>query len=295
MHNAIVAIETSKHQNIGPHLRNSVAFGARYAVIVGSPTFSTHGAHGSQSKIELRHFYTWPDFFESLRDVGDEDSPHNSSCSYVCGITCRELNTGPILSTPLDQVLKDMALTLTKTNIACNREPIIVFVLGGREELSSEALAVCRAVAHVCLPASNRATTPSIDDPKPSIHINPKSGQYIEISNQGKDCAQLDSAPHRPSSTGHIAYECVVGIAFHKFVTSHFAISGITELALSTEVAKASVAPSSGGKFAVNHSIRYRGLRRFTRVTQTKLLIDGDLDPNQNLGSWLFGNRTDEL
>mmetsp|Transcript_6242 Transcript_6242/g.9414 ORF Transcript_6242/g.9414 Transcript_6242/m.9414 type:complete len:215 (+) Transcript_6242:37-681(+) len=66
-----LAVETkSRKTNIGTILRCAVAFGCDALCIVGCNSFSTHGAHGSQSHISILHFYYWTDFQDFVKERG---------------------------------------------------------------------------------------------------------------------------------------------------------------------------------------------------------------------------------
>lgn len=56
---SFMVLETKPKQNIGTVLRCAVAFGVNTIVIIGSPKFGTHAAHGAQKFIPVLHFYYW--------------------------------------------------------------------------------------------------------------------------------------------------------------------------------------------------------------------------------------------
>jgi tRNA G18 (ribose-2'-O)-methylase SpoU len=66
----ILAVETHRHKSIGTYLRCASAFGADTIAVVGSPLFSTHGAHGAQNHVQVVHFYYWKDCVEFCREKG---------------------------------------------------------------------------------------------------------------------------------------------------------------------------------------------------------------------------------
>jgi hypothetical protein len=82
----ILAVETTRHKNVGTLLRCASAFGARCVVIVGSPQYSTHGAHGAQTHVEVVHFYYWRECLDFCGQMG---------CT-VYGISPRALTLGPV-------------------------------------------------------------------------------------------------------------------------------------------------------------------------------------------------------
>lgn len=67
----LVACECSKKgTSVGSVLRCASAFGATQLLIVGSPKFGTHGAHGAQNYIPIVHFYYWSECVEYVRERG---------------------------------------------------------------------------------------------------------------------------------------------------------------------------------------------------------------------------------
>jgi hypothetical protein len=64
----ILAIDTTVSKSAGPLLRNAVAFGADFVAIIGSKSFNSFGAKGSQSKIEIKYFENWKELFEVISD-----------------------------------------------------------------------------------------------------------------------------------------------------------------------------------------------------------------------------------
>ena len=66
----LFAVETYRHKSIGTLLRCACAFGASSVIVVGSPMYSTHGAHGAQTHVEIIHFYYWKDCVEYCRNKG---------------------------------------------------------------------------------------------------------------------------------------------------------------------------------------------------------------------------------
>lgn len=63
----IVAVETYRHKSIGSLIRCASAFGASELIIVGSPKYSTHGAHGAQKYMDIIHFYYWSDCYAYVK------------------------------------------------------------------------------------------------------------------------------------------------------------------------------------------------------------------------------------
>jgi hypothetical protein len=62
-----VGVETTRRTNIGTTLRCAVAFGCEAMIIVGDINYGTHGAHGSQTRIKVIHFNSWPEFQQFAR------------------------------------------------------------------------------------------------------------------------------------------------------------------------------------------------------------------------------------
>ena len=60
---SVLAVSSFKKRTIGPLIRNAVALNFQHLAVIGSSTYSTHGAHGSQTKIRISYFYTWQEFF----------------------------------------------------------------------------------------------------------------------------------------------------------------------------------------------------------------------------------------
>ena len=65
----ILAVELSKNQNIGPHIRNAAAFGSEFIAIIGANKFCRFGSKNSKSKVAIRHYFTWEEFFDSLETL----------------------------------------------------------------------------------------------------------------------------------------------------------------------------------------------------------------------------------
>ena len=92
-------------------------------IVVGSPLFSTHGAHGAQKHIEILHYYTWL-----------ECSRYAVTNGYdIIGISNVE----------------------TEGSSAIERSSLsgrIIFAVGTKEGLSPELLDICSRTVHVSVP-----------------------------------------------------------------------------------------------------------------------------------------------
>lgn len=57
-----IGLSTGPRTNIGTTLRCAVGFNCEAILIVGDKNYGTHGAHGSQTRIKIIHFYNWFEF-----------------------------------------------------------------------------------------------------------------------------------------------------------------------------------------------------------------------------------------
>lgn len=62
----VVAVQCHLKRNLGPLIRCATVFGASLLVVVGSKRFGTHGAHGSDLRLRVVHFFTWPEAYDFL-------------------------------------------------------------------------------------------------------------------------------------------------------------------------------------------------------------------------------------
>jgi len=62
----VVAVQCHLKRNLGPLIRCACVFGASLLVVVGSKRFGTHGAHGSDLRLRVVHFYTWEEAYMFL-------------------------------------------------------------------------------------------------------------------------------------------------------------------------------------------------------------------------------------
>jgi hypothetical protein len=67
---SFIAVETHKRMNLGTTIRCGVAFAIDNLVVIGSPKFGTHGAHGSHKYIDAMHYFYWDNFFADMKSQG---------------------------------------------------------------------------------------------------------------------------------------------------------------------------------------------------------------------------------
>lgn len=131
-HRMILAVETHRHKSIGTLLRCASAFGASCIVVVGSPQYSTHGAHGAQNHIEVVHFYYWQDCIEFCR---------KRNCD-ICSISPVKICAGTS-----DVIAGTVSVdNFTFSNVAS------CFIVGERDGLTAEQLSISDVVFHVEVP-----------------------------------------------------------------------------------------------------------------------------------------------
>jgi len=128
----ILAVETHRNKSIGTLLRCASAFGASCIVVVGSPQYSTHGAHGAQNHIEVVHFYYWQECIDFCR---------KRNCD-VYSISPVKISTG---STAL------ASGTVSVDNFTFHNAASC-FIVGEREGLTAEQLSISDVVFHVEVP-----------------------------------------------------------------------------------------------------------------------------------------------
>lgn len=139
----ILAVETYRHRSIGTILRCASAFGATCIIVVGSPLYSTHGAHGAQNHIDVIHFYYWHECLSYCRERNC--SIYGISPSIIYG----GAETGAKRSSSVDT---------HKFNCsdAC-------FIVGEREGLTGEQISISDVVLHVEIPRSEFADKVAYD------------------------------------------------------------------------------------------------------------------------------------
>lgn len=127
----ILAVETHRHKSIGTLLRCASAFGASCIVVVGSPQYSTHGAHGAQNHIEVIHFYYWRECIDFCRKRKCEI--YSISPTRIC----------PGMS---DLIVSTVSVDSFTFNAAS------CFIVGERYGLTAEQLSISDVVFHVEVP-----------------------------------------------------------------------------------------------------------------------------------------------
>lgn len=128
----ILAVETFRHKSIGTLLRCASAFGASCIIVVGSPQYSTHGAHGAQNHIDVVHFYYWEECIEYCRERGYD----------IYSISPSKL--GPE-TTGVPPGTKSVDTHTFKNTSSC-------FIVGEKEGLTVEQLSISDIVFHVDIP-----------------------------------------------------------------------------------------------------------------------------------------------
>lgn len=123
-----VAIESGRNRCLGTLLRCASAFGAAAVLVVGSPHYSTHGAHGAQKYIQVLHFFSWPECVEFLRS-------QNCSLFGLC----------PSLSS-----WSDVTPSTSVHSVEADRS--IALLLGPKNNLTSEIISIADCIIHVPVP-----------------------------------------------------------------------------------------------------------------------------------------------
>lgn len=132
----ILAVETHRHKSIGTYLRCASAFGADTVIVVGSPMYSTHGAHGAQNHVDIVHFYYWKDCIEFCRE---------RDCKlYAVSPSILEDNTCKQRSVSVDTFKFDV--------------PNACFIIGQKDGLTTEQMEISDAILHVEVPLSDYAS-----------------------------------------------------------------------------------------------------------------------------------------
>lgn len=172
-----VVIGTTRRTNIGTTLRCAVAFGCEAVIVVGDANYGTHGAHGSQTRIKVIHFYHWNDF----QSFAVENSLH------VYGI----VNEDCFLSSLSSQVT-----SITSTQFPTDKK--IAFVVGNKHGiLTQEQLLVCNSLVTVPFCGGTQFASQVHIDLKLSIclHHCASSRQLIEGEFVGEKYVLSESKP----------------------------------------------------------------------------------------------------
>jgi hypothetical protein len=126
----IIAIETHRHKSIGTYLRCASAFGATTVIVVGSPVYATHGAHGAQNHVQVTHFYYWNECVAYCRELG-----------------CNIYAISPTAFGSVSETSKSASIDTYEFagQNAC-------FIVGEKDGLTAEQMQVSDAVLHVDVP-----------------------------------------------------------------------------------------------------------------------------------------------
>jgi hypothetical protein len=140
-----VCVETYRHKNIGTLMRCSLAFGAENVIIVGSPKFSTHGAHEAKKHISVIHFYYWKECIEYLRSQG---------CTSIYGISPRAINYDrqEFGDPSAGNGAANLVPSIAAGKATFLDHPSSAFIIAERDCLSFEQISICDTVLHVSFP-----------------------------------------------------------------------------------------------------------------------------------------------
>eukprot|EP01039_Chlorochromonas_danica_P000775 gene775-840_t len=138
-----LAVENYRNRSLGTLIRCASAFGATAVIAVGSSHFSTHGAHGAQRFLPQLHFHYWSDCVAFLKERG-----------------CTLYAFSPTQKVKVEEEQQQNTNTDTNTNTAMTSRPIsevhfnssLAFLLGPKNNLTSEIISYCDEVLHVPLP-----------------------------------------------------------------------------------------------------------------------------------------------
>ena len=136
----LVCVETHRKTNVGTIMRCAVAFGASLLVVVGSRTYSTHGAHEAKKFIRVIHFYYW-----------------HECVAFVKARGCIVYSISPYHLTPSEpsSVIEEQKKG-NKTSIAIQAIEFnsfsASFIIGERQGLTDEQREVSDMIVHVSFP-----------------------------------------------------------------------------------------------------------------------------------------------
>ena len=137
----LVCVETHRKTNVGTIMRCAVAFGASLLVVVGSRTYSTHGAHEAKKFIQVIHFYYWHECVAFVKERGCivySISPYHLSPSDTSS-NKEELNDGSKRSSIAIQAIEFNSFSAA-------------FIIGERQGLTDEQQEICDTIVHVSFP-----------------------------------------------------------------------------------------------------------------------------------------------
>ena len=179
----VVAVESHHKRNLGPLIRTATVFGVSILLVVGPAKFGTHGAHGSNLRLKIVHFYTWDEarlflklrcpngllYGISEREYDMQESPTDSGLDS--GATAHsQSNTGTATETNRDSKssgvtksvrLEDCAFaplaqafpSSEASEGADDSRGLVTFVVGAHKgTLSAEVMSFLDAAVHVEFP-----------------------------------------------------------------------------------------------------------------------------------------------
>jgi tRNA C32,U32 (ribose-2'-O)-methylase TrmJ len=129
----LVCVETHRKTNVGTIMRCAVAFGASLLIVVGSRTYSTHGAHEAKKFIQVIHFYYW-----------------HECVAFVKARGCTVYSISPYhLGNPKqkDGTKTSMAIQAIEFNTFS-----AAFIIGERQGLTEEQQEISDMIVHVSFP-----------------------------------------------------------------------------------------------------------------------------------------------
>ena len=133
-----VATAVARAQSVGTIARCSCAFGVTEVIAVGSPTFSTYGAHGAQKYMQIRHFYYWHEFVTYIKE---------QHSARIIGLLPKDD----------DQIPQRKDLYSLKFNgPTC-------FIVCGKEGLPAEVLPICDDIIYVNVPVKDKELSVHMD------------------------------------------------------------------------------------------------------------------------------------
>ena len=248
----ILAVETTKSRNIGPFIRNAVAFGAKFLAVVGSPVFSTHGAHGSKTKIEIRHYFTWSELALFLEEI-------NLTPYVTYGIDCSpwshqedSASSTIAINKRSKQLSNEFFFNTISQSGGDSIAPILnmfVFVIGGSDEFSDELRVVCDRVVAINFPSSN-----------PLLNSTLESQTQNDSCDHMGNCNAASYSDNPRLHPARLAYESTVGIVLHRFRSQQVIYQEILREQDANESAEVQALTTTAfhvGKFNVDPSIHH--------------------------------------
>jgi hypothetical protein len=152
----VVAVESHHKRNLGPLIRTATVFGISILLVIGPTRYGTHGAHGSNLRLQIVHFYNWNEartfltmrcpngLYYGICESAFESSLTDSTDGIKCSI---KLEDCPF--TPLDIAFPVIQNTSNSSSVA----GMVTFVVGQHKgQLSDEALQFLERAVHVEFP-----------------------------------------------------------------------------------------------------------------------------------------------